>query len=232
MRYLTLLLSLFSVSVFGQSLQGGWKYNDGDKTTLILATDDYISVTEYKPAEFIKTWGGKYRLENGKVIYIDMEFDSSDRANATTKQSFTLKKKKKDLLFNGMKFSRVDAGATNALTGLWVITGRANPQGEMGKLTPGDRRTYKMNADGYFQWLAINIKTGEFSGTGGGKYTLENGKYTENIEFFSRDNSRVGASLSFDASVTDTEWTHSGKSSTGNPIKEVWTKGGSGGFDK
>jgi hypothetical protein len=42
--------------------------------------------------------------------------------------------------------------------------------------------------------------------------------------FFSRDDKRVGASLSFDAKVTDNQWSHSGKSSTGNKINEIWTK--------
>lgn len=232
MRLLSILLIMTSLSTFGQQIQGGWKHQDGDKTTLILATESYISITEYKSAEFIKTWGGKYTIEKNGPIYIDMEFNSADASTVPTRQTYNLKTKRKTITFNNQKFDRVDAKATNALTGLWVITGRANPEGEMGTLTPGDRRTYKMNADGYFQWLAINIKTGQFSGTGGGKYTLENGKYTEHIEFFSRDNSRVGAKLGFDASVTETEWTHSGLSSTGNPIKEIWTKVGKGGFEE
>jgi hypothetical protein len=224
MKFLVLLLSLFSVQSFAQTLEGGWKTTDGDKTTLILATNDYISITEYKPNEFIKTWGGKYEVQKSGQVYINIDFNSADESMVTTQQTYNFKTKKKALDFNNQSFQRVDASAKNALTGLWVITGRANAQGEMSKMTPGARRTYKMNADGYFQWLAINTKTGEFSGTGGGKYTLKDGKYTEHIEFFSRDNSRVGASLSFDASVSGNEWTHSGKSSKGDPIKEIWSK--------
>lgn len=75
-----------------------------------------------------------------------------------------------------------------------------------------------------FQWAAINPETKEFFGTGGGTYTFVNGKYTENIEFFSRDNSRVGASLSFKGEVKDGQWHHSGNSSTGNPIYEIWSR--------
>jgi hypothetical protein len=52
---------------------------------------------------------------------------------------------------------------------------------------------------------------------------LVDGKYTEKIEFFSRDNNRVGAELSFEAEVKGKEWIHSGKSSKGDPIKEIWT---------
>ena len=75
-----------------------------------------------------------------------------------------------------------------------------------------------------FQWIAYNTETKEFLGTGGGTYTTEAGKYTENIEFFSRDSSRVGASLSFDFSLENGDWRHKGKSSKGDPIDEVWTK--------
>lgn len=223
----SLILSLFSLIAFqatSQTLEGGWKNTGSDKTTLILATGNYISITEYKPDEFLKTWGGKYEVQKGGSVHIQVEFNSADPSMVGTQQSYNFKTKKKALEFNGAAFNRVDAEARNALTGLWVITGRANAQGEIGKMTPGARRTYKMMADGHFQWLAINIKTGEFSGTGGGKYTLKDGKYTEIIEFFSRDNSRVGAELQFDAAVDGNEWTHSGKSSKGDPIKEIWSR--------
>ena len=49
-----------------------------------------------------------------------------------------------------------------------------------------------------------------------------NGKYTEHIEFFSRDSSRVGASLRFDGKLENGEWHHSGLSSTGEKIYETW----------
>ncbi|MBX2951864.1 MAG: membrane or secreted protein [Leadbetterella sp.] len=223
----SLILSLFclmAISSAGQTLAGGWKNSGADKTTLILATGNYISVTEYKPDTFLKTWGGKYEVQKGGSVHIHVEFNSADPSMVGTPQSYIFKAKKKGLEFNGVSFDRVDARAQNALTGLWVITGRANAQGEMGKITPGARRTYKMMADGHFQWLAINTQSGEFSGTGGGRYTLKDGKYTETIEFFSRDNSRVGAELQFDASVSGNEWIHSGKSSKGDPIKEIWTR--------
>jgi hypothetical protein len=71
--------------------------------------------------------------------------------------------------------------------------------------------------------VAFNSETREFSGTGGGTYTAQGGKYVETIAFFSRDNSRVGASLGFDYQVIDGEWHHSGLSSTGQPIFEIWT---------
>jgi len=72
--------------------------------------------------------------------------------------------------------------------------------------------------------MAINTETKEFFGTGGGSYTFKDGKYTEQIEFFSRDSSRVGASLSFDGSINGNVWTHKGFNSRGEPLHEEWTR--------
>ena len=58
--------------------------------------------------------------------------------------------------------------------------------------------------------------------TGGGTYLLKNGEYIEQIDFFSKDNSRVGASLSFKYKIENNEWHHSGLSSKGDPIYELW----------
>ena len=84
--------------------------------------------------------------------------------------------------------------------------------------------TVKILSGDRFQWAAFNYETKEFSGTGGGTYTAEDGTYTENIEFFSRDNERVGASLSFEYEREGDDWDHSGTSSKGDPLHEVWTK--------
>jgi hypothetical protein len=63
-----------------------------------------------------------------------------------------------------------------------------------------------------------------FFGTGGGQYNFKDGTYTEHIEFFSRDATRVGASLSFKAEINKGEWHHSGLSSKGEKIHEVWSR--------
>jgi hypothetical protein len=129
------------------------------------------------------------------------------------------------LMTDGSKeeWIRVDNGMPGALSGAWLITGRMS-DGKMSKMTPGARRTMKILSGTRFQWIAYNVETKEFSGTGGGTYTTENGKYTENILFFSRDNNRVGTSLQFDFALEDGNWRHKGLSSKGDPIDEVWTK--------
>ena len=75
-----------------------------------------------------------------------------------------------------------------------------------------------------FQWIAYNTETKQFIATGGGNYTTINGKYTEHIEFFSRDVGRVGASLEFDFDLKEGDWHHSSFSSKGDPLYEVWSK--------
>src|SRR5690606_38160854 len=122
---------------------------------------------------------------------------------------------------NAIQFKRVDNGDA-PLAGVWHITDRMQD----GNLVPiqrtGTRKSLKILTGTRFQWIAIDPGTKQFMGTGGGTYTFENGKYTENIEFFSRDDSRVGAELSFDGTVKAGKWHHSGLSSKGEKIYEVW----------
>jgi len=122
-------------------------------------------------------------------------------------------------------WNRIDDGKPGLLFGAWLFSGRkTKPEDEIAPYTPGVRKTMKIMSGTRFQWAAYNTETKEFLGTGGGTYTTANGKYTENIDVFSRDNSRVGASLSFDMEVKDPHWFHSGKSSKGDPIYERWSK--------
>ncbi|MCH5600749.1 hypothetical protein [Niabella ginsengisoli] len=81
-----------------------------------------------------------------------------------------------------MKWKRVDAGDKN-LAGNWRITQRKQ-EDKMVDIPLRARRTLKLLTATRFQWAAINIETGEFSGTGGGTYAFKDGKYTEHIEFF------------------------------------------------
>ncbi|MBO6761639.1 MAG: membrane or secreted protein, partial [Roseivirga sp.] len=118
--------------------------------------------------------------------------------------------------------NRIDDGNSD-LAGAWRITDRMR-NGEMQAMQLGARKTIKMITGSRFQWAAFNPETKQFSGTGGGKVTLKDGKYSEHIEFFSRNPDRVGADLTFNYEVNGDKWTHSGLSSSGDPIKEIWTR--------
>lgn len=104
------------------------------------------------------------------------------------------------------------------------MAGRMTDEGVRRRDTSRPRKTMKFLQDGHFQWIAFNTETFQFFGSGGGFYTAQNGIYTENIEFFSRNNTSVGRVLPFQYSIKGVDWHHQGKSSKGDPMYEVWTQ--------
>ena len=225
---LSFTLCVMVASAFGQGkeLIGAWETKDQDKTRMITYVPGVFSVAIYNMADkkFIRTYGGKYTVA-GDELTEKIEYDTQTPANVGTERKVKFKGGKKDLTLTGAtegNFTRVDDGTPGKLAGAWLITGRMQ-NNEISRMTPGARRTMKIMSGTRFQWIAYNVDTKEFFGTGGGTYTTVDGKYTENIEFFSRDASRVGASLTFDFSLPDGEWRHQGKSSKGDPLDEIWT---------
>lgn len=226
---LFLLFFMNSYNSFAQtSVTGAWSKQDGASTITLLFQDGYYSYTKYDVANkvFSFTKGGSYKVDANKLS-ITYLFHTAEKEKVSSSETMEMQidKQTLNLSANGTKevYSRVD-DSKGALAGHWLITGRMN-NGNMQTITPGARRTIKLLTGTRFQWIAINIETKEFFGTGGGTYTFVNGKYTENIEFFSRDSSRVGASLSFDGKVEGNNWHHSGLSSRSEPIHEIWTRG-------
>lgn len=128
-----------------------------------------------------------------------------------------------EIVGSDMTFSRIDNGDPGKLNGAWLMSGRMRDGELQSRDTDRPRKTMKILSGTRFQWIAYNTETKQFMGTGGGTYTTIEGTYTENIEFFSRDNSRVGARLEFDFSVVDGDWHHKGFSSKGDPLYEVWS---------
>jgi hypothetical protein len=122
-----------------------------------------------------------------------------------------------------MEFKRIDAGTPGKLQSAWLMSGRKRDGNIQSRDTSRPRKTMKILSGTRFQWIAYNTETKQFMGTGGGTYTTIDGKYTETIEFFSRDDSRVGAVLTFDYELIDGAWHHSGLSSKGKPIYEIWS---------
>lgn len=209
-------------------LNGAWTTDNNGLTVSLLISDGYCMITTYDKAgkKFIDTWGGSFTVTN-KEVNLTIEFNSSDKAQVGKTQTYGYTIQNNTLTTNGngetVEWTRVDDG-NSPLAGNWRITQRK--QGDkMDDIPLRPRRTLKLLTGTRFQWAAINVETGEFSGTGGGTYTFTDGKYTEHIEFFSRDNSRVGASLSFDGKIENGNWIHSGLSSAGTPIYEVWSRG-------
>jgi hypothetical protein len=220
-----ILFNMFFATLEAQSkLYGAYQNINDDVTTIRIYTNEIFSVAVFKKNEFVSTYGGKYKLDGNELTEV-IEFDTQKPEQVGKELKKTLKWKKNDWTFDGeiVPFKSLDNGGPGKLAGAWLITGRFS-ENEMNKITPGARRTMKILSGTRFQWIAYNVETKEFFGTGGGAYKTENGKYIENIDFFSRDNSRVGASLEFNFVMQpDGTWRHSGKSSKGDPIDEVWT---------
>lgn len=217
-------------SDISKALQGAWTSSEtneaGEKiiiTTIVM--DGYLAETSYheKSGAFIETFGGSWTVHEN-TFSLTLEFSSSDSTIVGTTRESVFDLKGDTITFQGIDkvWTRIDAGQKGDLNGAWLITGRKR-DGNMVRRTPGDRKTMKILSSSRFQWIAFNTGTGKFSGTGGGSYTAENGTYTEQIEFFSRDNSRVGAKLNFQYEVIENEWHHSGLSSKGAPIYEIWS---------
>lgn len=171
--------------------------------------------------------GGNFSTSDGK-LKIKVLYDSSDSTKVGEELNIPFSVTNEKLALQteqgNVEFGRADDGKA-ALAGVWKITGRMEPDGKIADIhQTGTRQTYKLLTGSKFQWVAIDPGKKQFSGTGGGSYTFKDGKYTENIEFFSRDNSRVGAALSFDGKLENGKWHHSGLSSKGDKIYEIWGK--------
>lgn len=203
-------------------LIGAWEMTSGEELGLWIITEKHFSITHYKSDDFLYTEGGEWK-PSGDGVELMWEYNTREKDLVGTKKVYSISAKGNKLTVDKTEWKRVDNGGPGKLAGAWLITGRY-VDGEMSERTPGVRRTMKILSGTRFQWIAYNVETKEFSGTGGGSYTTKDGKYTENIEFFSRDNSRVGASLQFDFKIENGKWRHSGKSSKGDPLDEVWTK--------
>lgn len=224
---LLIVVTAFRPPVTTISLTGAWYSRDNGKEETVTFVDGYFVHAVYDKAgkQFFYTWGGPYTVKDDK-IEITIQFHTKEKEKVGQTVAITWSDKNEQLIAafdNGEKaWKQIDKGL-GELAGVWRITGRKTG-GQPVTIPLAPRRTLKILSGTRFQWVAINIDTKEFSGTGGGTYSFRNGKYTEHIEFFSRDNSRVGASLTFNGKVNGHAWDHSGLSSKGDPIDEVWEK--------
>lgn len=209
------------------SIKGAWSSTQGTITNTVVFQDGYFSFSSFDMPnkKFIRTFGGTCS-ESGGQLHANIEFDTENKENVGAHSHYPVSVSGNSLTLNisgsNNSWTRVDNG-TGELAGNYRITGRMN-NGAIQEIPLRARKTLKLISGTRFQWMAINTETKEFSGTGGGTYSFKDGKYTENIEFFSRDSSRVGASLSFEGSVDNKVWTHKGLSSRGEPIHEIWTR--------
>ncbi len=173
----TLFLWLTTSSLFAQQ----YLHKEGNVTTIVQLIDKYYTEAVYQesPPKFISTKGGFISNDVNPVVHLEYNslFEQDSLKTITLADLNT--------------FEKVDL-QPQPLDGLWLMGGRMRNDVMTNRDTSGPRKTLKVLYNGRFQWIAFHTETFAFMGTGGGSYSAENGVYKEYIEFFSRDNSRVG----------------------------------------
>ena len=207
---LNLTIIIFTITTYSQS--DVYSYSENDIINRIIIDNNYLVMTSYKvdSNKFIKTIGGFYNKE-GNRFNMSLEFNSNFKNDSISKIEIEKKANWKKISLK-----------KNDLQGKWLMVGRVRNGNEQRRNLDRPRKTMKFLINGYFQWIAFNTETFQFSGSGGGKYITKDGKYIESIEYFSRDDSKVGLNLEFDYELINKEWNHKGFSSKGDPLHEIW----------
>ena len=207
---LNLTIIIFTVTTYSQS--DVYSYSENGIINRIIIDNNYLVMTSYKvdSNKFIKTIGGFYN-KKGNRFNMSLEFNSNFKNDSISKIEIEKKANWKKISLK-----------KNDLQGKWLMVGRVRNGNEQRRNLDRPRKTMKFLISGYFQWIAFNTETFQFSGSGGGKYTTKDGKYIESIEYFSRDDSKVGLNLEFDYELINKEWNHKGFSSKGDPLHEIW----------
>ena len=225
-----IIYSLLVTNTNAQSFIGAWERNHNSENgeelkSVVIFSDGYqaISTYESKSGKFINSNGGTWELM-GDTMTEKVEFDTNNPDRVGSEVTFKVKITETTMSIVGtdMEFQRIDDGLPGDLKGAWLMAGRVRDGKKQLRNTSGPRKTMKLLSGKRFQWIAYNTESKKFMGTGGGTYTTKNGVYSENIEFFSRDNSKSGIELEFEYEIIDNEWNHKGFSSKGDPLHEIW----------
>ena len=230
MKKLLFILMILPFISLGQqaSFLGAWGLEDASAKITVLLTEHIFSLNRYHIADkkFLGSEGGTWRKE-GNDLVLTYEWSSTDTSKVGKEFKTSIRIANSELrlgLFTHV-LKKLDEGKLGALRGEWIISGNYNNNVVSKRPSPFyPRRTMKILTDNHFQWVAFNVKTKEFFGTGGGTYTTsEEGKYVETIEFFTKAASSIGKSVEFTYSFIDGDWRHKGQKSTGGPLDECWT---------
>ena len=225
----TLIFSLFSNA---QSIIGAWERihisNEGKELKSIVIFSEAhqsLSIIEINSGKLIHSNGGSWQL-NGNTMTEVVEFDTDnpERVGKQVVFDIELSDNKLEIIGTNRAFYRIDGGSPGKLDGAWLMSARFRNGIMQERDINRPRKTMKILSGTKFQWIAYDTSSKKFIATGGGSYTTVNGKYSENIEFFSRDSTRIGMKLEFEYSLENGNWNHKGFSSKGNPINEIWSK--------
>jgi hypothetical protein len=207
---------------------GAWGYGAAENRTVMINTDKIFSIATYDipGKKFVSSYGGTWRIDNNKLVK-KIEWHSMDSAMVGKEIIADAEIKQGKLITKGTNetWSRLDDGKPGELMGAWIITGNFRNDSVSKRANSFyPRRTMKVLSGKYFHWIAYNVATKSFQNAGGGTYTTVNGKYTENIEFFTKTAESIGKTLVFDYSFVNGDWRHKGQKSTGGAMDECWSR--------
>ena len=231
-KIILLTIILISVSANAQNIIGSWERihssNDGKELkSIVIFTESHqsISIIENKTGKLIHSNGGTWSLDgNTMTEVVEFDTDNPERVGSSVVFDIELNNNYLKIVGSDRKFFRNDDGGPGELNGAWLMSSRIRNGVMQKRETNRPRKTMKILSGTRFQWIAYDTSKKTFIATGGGTYTTKNGVYTESIEFFSRDISRIGMKLEFEYSLKDGNWNHKGFSSRGKAINEIWTK--------
>ena len=226
-----IIFTLLSISINAQSFIGAWeRYHNSEKgeelKSVVIFSDGYQSISTYnvKTGKFIYSNGGTWTLKDDNITEkVEFDTNNSERVGSEVTFKVQITESVMRIVESEIEFQRIDNGEPGELKGAWLMSARIKDEEKKLRDTSRPRKTMKILSGTHFQWIAYNTETKKFMGTGGGTYTTTNGVYSENIEFFSRDDSKVGLSLKFNYKLINNEWHHNGFSSKGDAINETWT---------
>ena len=227
--FIFLVSSLFNMDEANPLKNTSWFLNDKNMNEVRIYSDNFFSSTKYDKdnKKFLSTYRRAYLLDE-EGYYEVIEFNSNDSSLVgdtiyISRISINLNNDNGLMQLDGEKYEKFK-NYNSILSGSWLMSGIERGGEIRMRDVNRSRKTMKILAGGRFQWIAYDINKKGFYGTGGGIFTSENGNYIENIEFFSRDNSKVGISLEFNFEVKEGDWHHKGFSSKGDPKYEIWTQ--------
>ncbi len=113
---------------------------------------------------------------------------------------------------------------TDQVEGIWRIVGIDGKGGREFRQPPYDE--YKILSAGHYFWLSFDPATGKVIRSGGGVYSIKDGKYKAQIEYSNSPDLRaaVGKDYTGTFKLEDKLWFHFGKVPTGGTFDELWER--------
>lgn len=235
-NYLTLIFIIFlSFNTNAQILNGAWrlvKQNDQPvkHEAIKLYSNSYFTYSEYdkETGQFIRAKGGPYTL-NDLSYKEHFEIDSDDPLYSGTTTEYVVSLSDSEMMLTNLntgdqeKWQKFDDADNYQMAFCWRIHKKKDKANDDWRtIAYAPRKTLKLLTNNRYQVLALNSKTGQFVGSSGGTWSSDEDTYTENIEFFSKDQSNVGKSLTFQKTFEDALWLHTGKTTKEDLMMEKW----------